>query len=157
MAKTQPIQMFANGWIDKVSAEIDKEVANLTQSIIETLSYIGERAVSIARKQGNYDNITGNLRSSIGYVVLHDGQSVVVGSSKVYAGKKGNGEEGAQVAQDLLLRIQNEYPQGIVLIVCAGMNYASYVEDVHGKDVLTSARLETEQIAERMLKELLNA
>lgn len=154
MAK-QSIRMFTNGWIDKVSADINKEVANLTQSIIETLSYIGERAVTIAREQGNYNNITGNLRSSIGYVVLHDGQSVVGGSSQVYSGEAGNGEEGAQVAQDLLLRLQNEYPQGIVLIVCAGMKYASFVEDIHGKDVLTSARLETERLAETMLRQVL--
>lgn len=145
--------MFTNGWIDKVSASIDKEVKNLVDGVIDTLSYIGERAVTIARERGDYMNRTGNLRSSIGYVILHDGQPVRQGEPEVY----GEGNQGSQVAEELLTMVRSEYPQGIVLIVCAGMNYASYVEDIYGKDVLTSARLETEQLAERMLKELLNA
>lgn len=145
--------MFTNGWIDKVSASIDKEVRNLVDGVIDTLSYIGERAVTIARERGDYMNRTGNLRSSIGYVILHDGQPVRQGEPEVY----GEGNQGSQVAEELLTMVRSEYPQGIVLIVCAGMNYASYVEDIYGKDVLTSARLETEQLAERMLKELLNA
>lgn len=145
--------MFTNGWIDKVSASIDKEVKNLVDGVIDSLSYIGERAVTIARERGDYMNRTGNLRSSIGYVILHDGQPVRQGEPEVY----GEGNQGSQVAEELLTMVRSEYPQGIVLIVCAGMNYASYVEDIYGKDVLTSARLETEQLAERMLKELLNA
>lgn len=145
--------MFADGWIDKVNAEVNKEIKNLVDGIIETLSYIGERAVTIARERGDYMNRTGNLRSSIGYVILHDGEPVRQGEPQVY----GEGNEGSQVAEELLTMMRSEYPHGIVLIVCAGMNYASYVEDIYGKDVLTSARLETEQIAERMLKELLNA
>lgn len=153
MAKTQPIRMFADGWIDKVNAEVNKEIKNLVGGIIETLTYIGERAVTIARERGDYMNRTGNLRSSIGYVILHDGEPVRQGEPQVY----GEGNEGSQVAEELLTMMRSEYPTGIVLIVCAGMNYASYVEDIYGKDVLTSARLETEQIAERMLKELLNA
>lgn len=152
-AQTQQIRMFTNGWIDKVSASIDKEVKNLVDGVIDTLSYIGERAVTIARERGDYMNRTGNLRSSIGYVILHDGQPVRQGEPEVY----GEGNQGSQVAEELLTMVRSEYPQGIVLIVCAGMNYASYVEDIYGKDVLTSARLETEQLAERMLKELLNA
>lgn len=146
------IRMFANGWIDKISADVDKEVRQMTEAIIETLQYIGEKAVTIARDRGNYNNITGNLRSSIGYVVLHDGEPVRQGEPEVY----GDGEEGSKVAEELLTMIRSQYPTGIVLIVCAGMNYASYVEDIHGMDVLTSARLETEETANRMLKELLN-
>lgn len=146
------IRMFANGWIDKISADVDKEVRQMTEAIIETLQYIGEKAVTIARDRGNYNNITGNLRSSIGYVVLHDGDPVRQGEPEVY----GDGEEGSKVAEELLTMIRSQYPTGIVLIVCAGMNYASYVEDIHGRDVLTSARLETEETANRMLKELLN-
>lgn len=145
------IKMFANGWIDKVTADIDKEVKQMTDSIIETLEYIGEKAVTIARDRGNYNNITGNLRSSIGYVVLHDGEPVRQGNQEVYK----DGGEGSKVAEELLIRVRSEYPQGIVLIVCAGMKYASYVEDIHGRDVLTSARLETEETANRMLKEIL--
>ena len=147
--------MFTSGWIDKISADMNAEIGNLVNGIIEMLSYIGERAVTIAREQGNYMNRTGNLRSSIGYIVLQDGEPVRQSGDYIVSGTEGAGDEGAQKARELLARLQSEYPQGIVLIVCAGMNYASYVEDIHGKDVLTSAQLDTEETAERMLNKLL--
>lgn len=147
--------MFTSGWIDKISADMNAEIGNLVNGIVETLSYIGERAVTIAREQGNYMNRTGNLRSSIGYIVLQDGEPVRQSGDYIVSGVEGAGDEGAQKARELLARLQSEFPQGIVLIVCAGMNYASYVEDIHGKDVLTSAQLDTEETAERMLNKLL--
>ena len=153
--KKQPIKMFTNGWIDKISADMNAEIGNLVNGIVETLSYIGERAVTIAREQGNYMNRTGNLRSSIGYIILQDGEPVRQSGDYIVSGAEGVGDEGAQKARELLARLQSEFPQGIVLIVCAGMNYASYVEDIHGKDVLTSAQLDTEETAERMLNKLL--
>lgn len=147
--------MFTSGWIDKISADMNAEIGNLVNGIVETLSYIGERAVTIAREQGNYMNRTGNLRSSIGYIVLQDGEPVRQSGDYIVSGAEGAGDAGAQKARELLARLQSEFPQGIVLIVCAGMNYASYVEDIHGKDVLTSAQLDTEETAERMLNKLL--
>lgn len=136
----------------KLRAGIQAKMQDIVARIIESLTYIGEECVRIARESGSYNDITGNLRSSIGYVVLHDGQPVVNGASKQYKGKKGNGEAGPAAAESLLQKLQSEYPSGIVLIVCAGMNYAAYVEHVHHKDVLTTAELK----AESLLKSLLN-
>ena len=153
----ESIQMFTNGWIDKVTASVEKETKNLVDSIIENLQYIGEAAVRIARERGNYGNPTGSLRSSIGYSVLYDGEVVKECEPVPFVGENGNdGSNGVTAMRNLLEKIKAEYPRGIVLIVCAGMNYASYVEDIYGKDVLTSARLETERMAESMLKELLS-
>lgn len=126
-----------------------KEIAN---HIINQFMYIGEECVRIARESGSYNDITGNLRSSIGYVILQDGKPVVSGSSAKYSGTKGNGEDGPAAAEALLNQLQAKFPWGIVLIVCAGMNYAAYVENVRHKDVLTSAELK----AESLLKQLLN-
>ena len=85
-------------------------------------------------------------------MILYDGKPVQQGASKQYSGEKGNGEQGAPTAEALLQRLQAKFPWGIVLIVCAGMNYAAYVENVHHKDVLTSAELK----AESLMKQLLN-
>ena len=79
---------------------------------------------------------------------------MVSGASKQYSGKKGEGEDGPPAAEALLTSLQAKYPWGIVLIVCAGMKYAAYVEAVHHKDVLTSAELKSEALAKQLLKGL---
>lgn len=138
--------------IRKVNAALAEKRKGLTQHIISQLCYIGEECIRIARDSGNYNDITGNLRSSIGYVVLNDGNPVQYGASKQYSGKKGNGEAGIPAAEALLAKLQAEFPWEIVLIVCAGMNYAAYVENIHHKDVLTSAELKAESLLKKLLK-----
>ncbi len=119
--------------------------------LIKRFTMIGEECVRIARESGSYNDITGNLRSSIGYVVLQDGKPVVNGASKQYSGTKGNGEAGPAAAEALLNQLQAKFPRGIVLIVCAGMNYAAYVENVRHKDVLTTAELLMESLIRKHL------
>ncbi len=135
----------------KLREGLNMKMKGISDLIIKQLSYIGEQAVKTARDNGKYNDITGNLRSSIGYMVLYDGKPVVYGASKQYSGKEGNGEQGAPAAEALLNKLQAKFPWGIVLIICAGMNYAAYVEFKKDKDVLHSA----EQITEKLLGELL--
>lgn len=147
----------------------DRVIKNKTKAIINALAYIGETAVKTARENGRYNDITGNLRSSIGYVILNDGKKVVGGNFNavsVASGKRtikkadgktqtikvgGDGSEGQKTAQELLKKLQAKYPWGIVLIICAGMKYAAYVEYHKDLDVLHSA----EQIADSLLLQLL--
>lgn len=121
---------------------------------IENLEYIGERCVEIARNNGTYKDHTGNLRSSIGYVVLEDGRPVSYGKEKTFGGDLAghHGEEGPGAARAFLDSLAGQYTQGLVLIVCAGMNYATYVEAVYHKDVLTSAELLAESLAKKLFK-----
>ena len=123
----------------------------LERLLIKRFTMTGEECVRIARESGSYNDITGNLRSSIGYVVLQDGKPVVNGASKQYSGTKGNGEAGPAAAEALLTQLQAKFPWGIVLIVCAGMNYAAYVENVRHKDVLTTAELKAESLLKQLL------
>lgn len=138
----------------KLKAGLNRQAKKIVTHLIKQMSYIGEKCVEIARNNGSYSDITGNLRSSIGYVVLYDGKPVIYGESKQYSGKKGNGEAGAPAAEALLKQMQAKFPWGIVLIVCAGMNYAAYVEAIHHKDVLTSAELKMESLAKKLLSRL---
>lgn len=135
----------------KLRAGLQAQRKDIINILTKQLSYIGEECVRIARESGSYNDITGNLRSSIGYVVLYDGKPVVNGASKQYGGKKGNGEQGAAAAKALLTELQAKFPWGLVLIVCAGMKYAAYVEAVRHKDVLTSAELRAESLAKQLL------
>lgn len=112
------------------------------------LMYIGERFVKNARsktgKQGGFNDVTGNLRSSIGYMILYNG--TVLEENFVLA-KKGN--QGLKEGKSLTSKIAAEFHTGFSLIVVAGMNYAAAVENLHHKDVITGSS----HIAEKELKE----
>lgn len=135
----------------RISSAIDGQKVKAEQIAVELLSYIGERCVEIAREKGSYNDITGNLRSSIGYIVVKDGHEVAGGSPKQFAGSKGDGARGAGDAARLLGKLSPKYGKGLALIVCAAMEYAEYVEAVHHKDVLTSAELLAEELANKLL------
>ena len=136
-----------------------KKRDEIVQELANELSYIGEECVKIAREDhaNNWGDVTGNLRSSIGYEVLYNGKPVFTGAVKQYKGKSGNGEKGAPAARALLDKLAAESPYGVVLIVCAGMNYAAYVEAIHHKDVLTSAQMRAEQLIQELLDDYKNA
>lgn len=162
----------------QIRADINTGYDQFLSAVIRNLVYLGEQAVNIAREKGSYTDRTGNLRSSIGYVISHGGKIVemssfppVQGQGENYQrvsfktksgkqvdywakGQSGNGQqgsaEGRQLAEELALKVK----QGrIALIVVAGKEYASYVADT-GKDVLDSAELFADNTAPRLLKRL---
>lgn len=145
-------------------------VDETTDKVIKRLQQIGEKCVNIARANGDYEDITGNLRSSIGYIVLRDGvpvtQNIIEPTNvtpgrraveRIVKGKKrtvnikvgGDGSGGTKAASELLDKLKSKYSTGCVLIVVAGMEYAAYVENVHGKHVLVDSRLLAEELADR--------
>ncbi len=124
----------------------------IMEDLIKKLSYIGEECVRVARERGNYENYTGNLRSSIGYMILLDGTEIIQGKFEDYRKDPNSPINGMDKGKKLLDNLKKKYPNGLVLIVCAGMNYAAYVENIHHKDVLTSAELVAESLAEKLLK-----
>lgn len=137
--------------IRKLNAKLSSKRKEITDFITLRFEQIGEEAVKIARENGSYHDITGNLRSSIGYIILNDGKIVRRGQPETYAGSSGDGAKGVAEGQALLNRLKAKFPWGIVLIICAGMEYAAFVENVKHKDVLTSA----EHLAESLMKTLL--
>ena len=68
----------------KLKAGLQAKMKDIVALLVKQLSFIGEECIRIARESGSYNDITGNLRSSIGYVVLVDGKPVVTGASKQY-------------------------------------------------------------------------
>ena len=63
----------------KLRAGLQAKMKDIVELLIKQLSYIGEECIRIARESGSYNDITGNLRSSIGYVILYDGKPVQYG------------------------------------------------------------------------------
>lgn len=117
------------------------KIDELIKQIINKFKEVGERCVAQARDKGSYTDRTGNLRNSVGYVVLYNG--VVQGKSRIKVAQ----------SQKFLEELIPRYQKGIVLIVVAGMNYAVYVE-AKNFDVLTSAELLAERIVPKMLRDL---
>ena len=55
---------------------VEDKAEFIKRAIINALSMVGEECIRIARTQGNYTDQTGNLRSSIGYMIVQDGREV---------------------------------------------------------------------------------
>lgn len=126
------------------SSQYDKRVK---QAAIDTLMYVGESCVTEARNNGRYQDQTGNLRSSIGYVVVDNGRIVHQGASQKFMEGTQGETEGIKYARQLALEVS----KGIALIVSAGMEYAVYVE-ARGLNVLSSAELLAESLTPQLLR-----
>ncbi|AUD00937.1 hypothetical protein [Spirosoma pollinicola] len=147
-----------------IHSVIQKKLQTWEKAVLNTLFYLGEQCVNIGRSTNTYRDQTGNLRNSIGYLVLKYG--VVVRSNfrptaQITVAVKGNrkfrstrgGLSGAVAGLAMAKRLAAEYAQGYVLIVVAGMNYAVSVES-RGLDVLTSAEQEAKTELPKLLRSL---
>lgn len=133
--------------MDEIDRQIEAEILKAENAIIKKLSYIGETAINDARSNGDYLDQTGNLRTSIGYVILRQGKVVSLSDfNKV----KGESTDGKQKGKALIDDLKSKYSQGFVLLVVAGMDYAVYVESL-GRNVLSSSKLLAESMAKRLL------
>lgn len=130
---------------EAIARQLAKAIDERRAALARRLAYLGEQCLNRAREAGSYTDRTGNLRSSLGYVVLYRGQPV---SPASFSGGGASAE-----ASEALQRATAEAPQeGFVLIVVAGMHYAQYVA-ARGYDVLDSAEL----LAQREVPKLLDA
>jgi hypothetical protein len=115
------------------TSDIDRDLLKFqigaNKKIISVLSYVGEQFVNAARRSQTYRDITGNLRSSIGYTIVVNG---II---------KKNNLSGTSEGQSRARGISNELAvgtKGIVLIGFAGMEYSAAVES-NGYDVITNS------------------
>lgn len=133
----------------EIDVYMAEQIKRIEYALVRTMQYVGERCLIAARKSKSYRDITGNLRSSVGYVISVDGN--IVNSSDFDTVK--NGGSGAKEGYEYACSLVSHFPQGICLIVVAGKNYARYVT-AKGKDVLDSAELLAEQLVPKMLSKL---
>ncbi len=128
--------------ISDIRRKLEQAHARIDQVIISKLQYLGELAVTYARTLNTYQDQTGNLRASIGYLILHDARVV-------YSSFDGAMPEGVSAGESHARKVAAEFPKGYVLILVAGMAYAAAVES-RGLDVLSSAN----HMVEGMLPEI---
>lgn len=130
-----------------VKEVFDTFIEDVDVQLIQLYAYVGEEFVNQARNKKppqSFIDRTGNLRSSIGYVVAVDGEIKIEDFQIVK-----NGEEGIARAKELVKEVLSDDSAGIVLIGFAGMQYASYVES-KGYDVITGSTPK----ASKILREL---
>jgi len=132
-----------------IAAYLEKKRAIIEDMIIRNLQYLGEQCVNEARTNGDYIDRTGNLRSSVGYVVVVRGQ-VLQSNFKAASSDNTGLSEGKSLAE----KLAQQFKSGYALIVVAGMDYAFYVEAANHRNVLASAELYAKQKLPQIMAKL---
>jgi len=135
------IPEFSPGDIDR---RIDRFAVSIEQRIIWTLAMVGENFVNEARSTRTYQDQTGNLRSSIGYIIARDGNII----QENIEGKAEGRSQAKKIAEEVL----RENRKGFILIVVAGMEYAAAVES-KGYDVITGSVPAAKALLKSKIKE----
>lgn len=112
---------------------IQERKQRIEEAILTRLRFTGEQFVKNARENANFKDRTGNLRSSIGYVVMKDGQQLYENFQT-----RAGGPEGEEKAKEFMEDVKRDFPTGYVLIGVAGMEYAAAVES-KGYDVISNS------------------
>jgi hypothetical protein len=153
---------FNRGELRKMVA---KRVEGFNNAVVMALQRAGEEFITVARDSvanglglesvikgiktqptnpntglKTYWDQTKNLRSSIGYVIMKNGQ-------QIFGDFPGDKPEGVAQAKEVAQQVGAKFNNGFVLIVVAGMDYAAAVES-KGYDVITGSA----PIAEEMLR-----
>lgn len=113
---------------DSIRVSLDQWSDEIEEQIIRILTRVGEEFVKAAREmskaQGGFGDVTGNLRSSIGYYLLKDGEII---SQRIYLSNAGTDRKTGVATSRKLVEQMDKFI-GYRLVGIAGMNYASYVE-----------------------------
>lgn len=139
--------------LSEVHDMLMREAERVERLTIRALSKLGEQCVTRIRDRAGdkswYDQ-TGNLRSSVGYVIAHNKNIIQYSSFNQVK----QGSEGVKTGKDLAEELAKKYSNNYVLIVVAGMNYAEFVEAMDNKDVLASTELWAREQVPLMLEKL---
>lgn len=139
--------------LSEVHDMLMREAERVDRLTIRALSKLGEQCVTKIRDRAGdkswYDQ-TGNLRSSVGYVIAHNKNIIQYSTFNQVM----QGSEGVKTGKDLAEELAKRYSNNYVLIVVAGMNYAEFVEAMDNKDVLASTELWAREQVPLMLEKL---
>ena len=114
-------------WSNSDVSKIFNKLQNQTDAaIVNLLARTGEEFIKLARGIKTYQDHTGNLRSSIGYIIIRNGVRLIGEISP--AGVGTDQHSGVDEGRKLLRELSAIYNTGYVLICCAGMKYAALVE-----------------------------
>lgn len=137
--------------MSEVDEYLQDGIDRIEELAIRNLSFVGESCLTAARSTNSYKDRTGNLRSSIGYVIVKNGK--IIKQDIHETGGGADRKTGVAEGEKFMREIVRQFTEGIALIVVAGMSYAGYVSAM-GYDVLDSAELLAEQLVPQFMKQL---
>ena len=132
------------GAIDAARREIRAYSRRVENAIVMRLEFVLEELKNHAKTHAGYNFHTGNLNSSIGGGVYKNGHLIHTRGFDVVQGGDDGAKVGLAYLNELALKGRSTYS----VVVVAGMDYASYVENLHGKNVLAK----TEMVAGEMIE-----
>ncbi|BBQ09244.1 MULTISPECIES: hypothetical protein [Elizabethkingia] len=138
-----------------INGQINQLLEDFDNDTIYYLNRAGMEIVNYAKEHRTYEDQTGNLRNSTGYVVLKRG--IIVGE-KFETGERGEkfdteSPKGEEVGLNFAKSLAREFASTeYALVIVAGMDYASYVEDVNHRDVLNHSKNFAPSVLEKMKK-----
>nr|WP_315026081.1 hypothetical protein [uncultured Chryseobacterium sp.] len=115
--------------------------------------------VTLAKNLDTYTDRTANLRNSIGYIVVKHGNVIDSMFEAKERGSAFNSDDpaGEKVGENLARSLAKDFGNGYAVIVVAGMEYASYVEDIHHLDVLKPAEVIARTRIYQIAKSIVNS
>lgn len=131
MFKLEPQYQIAD-----IEAAVMADVEEWFQSLVSTLREKGKKAVDAARAktkvEGGFNNLTWNLRASIGMCLVYKGKII-----ETYFPPIGNGPHGAKIGPEMAekIAVYSRDKDGILLVVVAAEEYAVWVQ-TEAMDVL---------------------
>lgn len=131
---------------EQLKKTINAALQNYRAGLIKT----GKSLVADAKANGRYRNKTGNLRSSIGFVVAVGKQIIAQEFSLTLTGQTGM-KKGIEMAKALVFENPNQQE---VLIAVAAMDYARTLES-KGRNVLTASSLSAIDDLKSLLKSIM--
>ena len=81
--------------LSDIQKYMQQQLKRQERALVNTLMYIGTQCVNRARESNGYKDQTGNLRSSIGYIVAVNGRVRSASDFQPVGGSVGNGEQGS--------------------------------------------------------------
>jgi len=132
-----------------IVGDLNEHEENVIDKTVRIFQFSGEHFVNTARNLRTYKDVTGNLRSSVGYLILANNE--VMDASFGEGVPKFNGEGKAKGEAEAIKKVRND--KGVVMVGIAGMEYGRDVE-AKGKDVITGPAEEAKELISDIIKEL---
>lgn len=136
---------------DTLNAFFAKCIEIVNDEFLMALTKLGEECVVKVRDRSfdeSWIDHTANLRSSIGYSVYQDGESLIQSAFETVKSGSTGSAEGRKMVNDLA----KQYSDTLALVVVAAMDYADKVEAIESKDVLESTRIWAQSVVQERLE-----
>ena len=140
------IERNMDRWLEKLQSEIEVVHQVVAEEFVKNArANVTQTIYSRPIERKPWD-LTGNLRSSIGY-------SLITPSRQLQGGFQGEGTKGKQEGKQLAMSLTSGHDYTLALV--AGMEYAAAVES-RGYDVITQAVKDAEKSMDKRLTSVYN-